>query len=81
VKDKFIVTEHCKPKEPNEDVRTMKWESEALRDGRQKKTQILSHLCATHLINTKKELMTNHPSFIFIVHIECLVYWVTDPLH
>lgn len=33
----------------------MKQESRALGDGRQKKTQIISHLCATHLINTKKK--------------------------
>lgn len=55
----------------------MKWESEALRDGRQKKKQIISHLCATCLINTKEELVTSHPSFILLVHNGCLMYLVT----
>lgn len=79
MKDKVLKTEHCKSKEHDKDMSTMKLESEALRDGRQKKTQTISHLCATCLTNTKKGLMTNYPSSIFLVHNGCLIYLVTDP--
>lgn len=66
MKDKDIAKECCRLTEPNEDMRTAKPESQALRGGRQKHRSYL--ISMPH--NLKKELTTNHPSFISL----CTIY-------
>lgn len=56
MEDKVFITEQYKEKERDKGMSTMKLESEALKDGKQKGTQTISHLCATCFIVQRKNL-------------------------
>lgn len=70
VEDKVIAAEHCRLKELN---RAMKWESRALRGGRQNNRSYLISLCATHLANMKNSWqIIPHLFSLYTVNAKCV---------